>query len=153
MNKIKLNKKQILEIQQNKDPYLFIDEATEVIPGKSAKGYYNLNSDNWFFSIHWKNDPNMPGMLQIEALVQTCALAIFTLPGNKGKVAYLISANNIKLLKKITPNSRLMIETKINNFKRGLADCSGQGYIDGKLVCKADFNLILPDELKKYNLK
>lgn len=153
MNKIKLNKKQILEIQQNKDPYLFIDEATEVIPGKSAKGYYNLNSDNWFFSIHWKNDPNMPGMLQIEALVQTCALAIFTLPGNKGKVVYLISANNIKLLKKITPNSRLMIETKINNFKRGLADCSGQGYIDGKLVCKADFNLILPDELKKYNLK
>jgi 3-hydroxyacyl-[acyl-carrier-protein] dehydratase len=153
MNKIKLNKKQILEIQQNKDPYLFIDEATEVIPGKSAKGYYNLNSDNWFFNIHWKNDPNMPGMLQIEALVQTCALAIFTLPGNKGKVAYLISANNIKLLKKITPNSRLMIETKIKNFKRGLADCSGQGYIDGKLVCKADFNLILPDELKKYNLK
>ena len=153
MNKIKLNKKQILEIQQNKDPYLFIDKATEVIPGKSAKGHYNLNSDNWFFSIHWKNDPNMPGMLQIEALVQTCALALFTLPGNKGKVAYLVSANNIKLLKKITPNSRLMIETKIKNFKRGLADCSGQGYIDGKLVCKADFNLILPDELKKYNLK
>ena len=153
MSKIRLNKEEILKIQQNRDPYLFIDEATEIIPGQSAKSYYDLKNDNWFFKVHWKNDPNMPGMLQIEALVQTCALALFTLPGNSGKVAYLISANNIKLMKKIIPNTRLIIETQVLNFKRGIADCSGKGFIDNKLVCKADFNLILPDELKKYNLK
>ena len=28
------------------------------------------------FKVHWPNDPNMPGMLQIESLVQMCALAI-----------------------------------------------------------------------------
>jgi 3-hydroxymyristoyl/3-hydroxydecanoyl-(acyl carrier protein) dehydratase len=27
-------------------------------------------NDEWFFKVHWPNDPNMPGMLQIEALVQ-----------------------------------------------------------------------------------
>jgi len=148
-----LNKNDIIEYQQNRDPYLMIDVANEIVPGKKAIGYKDLSKDEWFFKVHWKNDPNMPGMLQIEALVQTCALALFTLPGNAGKIAYLTSANNIKLMKKITPNTRLMIETKIKNFKRGLAECSGQGYVNNKLVCKADFNLILPDELKKYNLK
>lgn len=152
MKKLSLNLEQIKEYQQNREPYLMVDYIEEVVPGKSAIGYKDLK-DDWFFKVHWPSDPNMPGMLQIEALVQTCALALFTLPGNNGKIAYLTSANNIKLMKKITPNSRLMIETKIKNFKRGLADCSGQGFINEKLVCKADFNLILPDELKKYNLR
>ena len=42
------------------------------------------------FSHYWPNDPNMPGMLQIEALVQIAALNILALPGNKGKIMYLI---------------------------------------------------------------
>ena len=95
----------------------------------------------------------MPGMLQIEALVQMCALSILSLPGNKGKVVYLTSANNMKFIKKIIPNSRLYIETKIKSFKRGLATCVGMGLVNKEIACKAEFALILPDEIKKYNLK
>ena len=101
MKKISLDKQGIHEHQQNREPYLLIDYATEIVPGKSAKGYKDLPSDEWFFKVHWPNDPNMPGMLQIEALVQMCALSILSLPGNKGKVVYLTSANNIKFIKKI----------------------------------------------------
>ena len=153
MKKISLDKDGICEYQQNREPYLFIDFATEVIPGKSAKGYKDLKDDEWFFKVHWPNDPNMPGMLQIEALVQMSALSILSLPGNKGKVMYLTSTNNVKFIKKITPNNRLFIETKIKSYKRGLAICEGVGLIQNKLACKAEFNLILPDEIKKYNLK
>ena len=113
MNKLKLNNKGILEYQQNRPPYLMIDEATEVVPGVSAKGFKDFKDDEWFFKVHWKNDPNVPGMLQIESLVQMAALAILSLPGNKGKVVYLTSANNLKFFKKIVPGSRLYIETKI----------------------------------------
>ena len=94
----------------------------------------------------------MPGMLQIEALVQMCALSILSLPGNKGKVVYLTTANNLKFIKKIVPNTRLYIETKIKSFKRGLAKCVAHGHINNEVVCKAEFNLILPDEIKKYKL-
>jgi 3-hydroxyacyl-[acyl-carrier-protein] dehydratase len=52
-----------------------IDYATEIIPGVSAKGYKDFKNDEWFFKVHWPNDPNMPGMLQIEALVQMSALS------------------------------------------------------------------------------
>ena len=130
-----------------------IDFAEEVIPGKSAKGYKNLLEDEWFFKVHWPGDPNMPGFLQMEALVQMCSLSILSLPGNKGKVMYLTSANNLKFIKKIVPNSKLYIETEIKNYKRGVAICEGKGFIKNEIACKAEFNLILPEEIKKYNLK
>ena len=150
---MKLDKKQILEYQQNKPPYLMIDYAEEVIPGISAKGYKNLYEDEWFFKVHWPSDPNMPGMLQIESLVQMSALAILSLPKNKGKIMYLTSATNLKFIKKIKPNTRLNIYTKIKSFKRGIALCEGKGMIDENLACKAEFSLILPDEINKYKLK
>ena len=150
---MKLDKKKILEYQQNRPPYLMIDFVEKIVPGKSAIGYKDLKEDEWFFKVHWPGDPNMPGMLQIESLVQMCALSILCLPGNKGKVMYLTSANNLKFIKKILPGSRLYIETKVRSFKRGLAICEGVGLVEKKIVCKAEFNLILPEEIKKYNLK
>ena len=100
VKKLELNKQLIYEYQQNREPYLMIDHALEVKPGLSADGYKDLKHDEWFFKVHWKNDPNVPGMLQIEALVQMAALSILCLPGNKGKVVYLTSATNLKFLKK-----------------------------------------------------
>jgi len=149
---IVLDKNGIYEYQQNREPYLMIDYASEVIPGVSAKGYKDFKNDEWFFKVHWKNDPNVPGMLQIESLVQMSALSILSLPGNKGKVVYLISADKLKFIKKILPGSRLFIDTKIKSFKRGIAVCEGVGFIEDSLACKAEFNLILPEEIKKYNL-
>ncbi|MDC0875792.1 beta-hydroxyacyl-ACP dehydratase [Candidatus Pelagibacter sp.] len=150
---MELDKKKILEYQQNREPYLLIDHATEVMPGISSKGYKFLKNNEWFFKVHWPNDPNMPGMLQIEALVQMCSLSILTLPNNKGKIVYLVNANNLKFIKKIVPETKLEIHTKILTFKRGMAQCEGFGYVNKEIACKADFTLILPDIIKSYNLK
>ena len=149
---MKLDKKKILEYQQNRDPYLMVDYVTNVNPGKSAEGYKILKPDEWFFKVHWPKDPNMPGMLQIESLVQMSSFANVTLPGNKGKILYLTSANKIKFLKKIIPNDKLILKTEILKFQRGLAICKGEGYIESKLACSAEFSLILPDEIKKYKI-
>ena len=130
-----------------------IDYASKVIPGESSEGYKDLKNDEWFFKVHWPKDPNVPGMLQIESLVQMSSLAILTLPNNKGKIMYLTSANNVKFIKKIIPGKRLLIETKVKSYKRGLALCEGTGFVDEEIACKAEFNLILPEEIKKYNLK
>ena len=126
MSKMSLNLDGIKEYQQNREPYLMIDFANEIVPGVSAKGYKDLKPNEWFFKVHWPNDPNMPGMLQIESLVQMCALSILTLPGNKGKVVYLTSANNLKFIKKIVPNTRLYIETRVKSLNRGMASCEGR---------------------------
>ncbi len=153
MEKLFLDKKKILEFQQNREPYLMIDYATEVIPGKKSFGYKDLKTNEWFFKVHWPTDPNMPGFLQIEALVQMSSLSILTLPGNKGKIMYLVSANNLKFINKVVPNDRLFLETLVKSYKRGLATCEGVGIVKDKIVCKADFTIILPEEVKKYNLE
>ena len=152
MKKLVLDLSGIKKYQQNREPYLLIDYATEIVPGISAKGYKDLKKDEWFFKVHWPKDPNMPGMLQIESLVQMTALAILCLPGNEGKVVYLTSANKLKFIKKILPNSRLNLETQIKSFKRGIAECEGIGLVNNEIVCKAEFNLVLPDEIKKFNI-
>ena len=104
MEKLILNKKDIEDYQQNREPYLMIDHASEVIPGISSKGYKKLTEKEWFFKVHWPSDPNMPGMLQVEALVQMSSLAILTLPGNKGKILYLVNETNLMFKKKIFKN-------------------------------------------------
>ena len=44
MRKLILDLNGIKAYQQNREPYLMIDFATEVIPGKSAKGFKMLSN-------------------------------------------------------------------------------------------------------------
>ena len=150
---MKLTRNQIIKIQKNRDPYLMIDYATKVVPGKIAEGFKQLSDNEWFFDVHWPGDPNMPGMLQIEALVQMASLSILTLPNNKGKIMYLISADKLIFKKKIVPFSKFEIKTEVISWKRGIGKFKGVGLINSELCCNAEFSLILPDEIKQFNIK
>ena len=152
MEHLRLDLAGIHEYQRNRAPYLLMDIAEEVIPGVSAIGYKDLHPDEWFFKVHWPGNPNMPGMLQVEALIQMCALAVLTLPGNKGKVVYVTSLSNARFSKKVLPGDRLQIQTKLHSWKRGVGSCSGQGLVSGEIACQAGFNLVLPDELNQFKV-
>ena len=149
---MKLDLKGIHEYQQNREPYLLIDYVDEVVPGKIANGFKDLK-DDWFFKVHWPSDPNMPGMLQVEAMVQMAALTILTMPNNKGKIVYLTSANKLSFKRKIVPGNRLYLKTQLHSWKRGIGKCSGKGMVGGKLACFAEFTLILPEKIKDYAVK
>ena len=150
MHPLKLNKEEIIEYQWNRPPYLLIDYAEEVIPGVSAKGYWDLKEDLWFFKIHFPRDPSVPGALQLEAMMQMGSLSIFTLPKNKGKIAYAVSANNLKFVKKIEPGDRLYIETKLKSWKRGVGKFVGIGKVKDAIACMAEFTLVIPEIIKEY---
>ena len=141
---MKLSRKQIIKIQKNRDPYLLIDYATKVVPGKSVEGYKILKKNEWFFKVHWPGDPNMPGMLQVEAMVQMSSLIIFTLPNISEKILYLADSNNIKFFKKIVPGDKLKIVSKLISNSRGLYKFESEGYVRKKIACRANFTLILP---------
>ena len=48
MNTLELDRKMIHDYQQNRDPYLMIDHATEVRPGLSARGFKDFKNNEWF---------------------------------------------------------------------------------------------------------
>jgi len=54
------------------------------------------------------------------------------------------------LKKKITPNNRLIIETRINSYNRGVAKCYGEGKLEGKVACSAEFTVVLPHIINYY---
>ena len=68
-----------------------------------------------------------------------------------GKKTNFISINNVKFKKMVIPGDLLKINAKLTSFKRGIAKGSAEGYVDGDLVCKAEFTVCLPDVLS--NLK
>lgn len=150
MESLRLDHKLILEYQRNRFPYLLIDVAEEVVPGVSARGYKHLSANEWFFECHFDGDPNMPGMLQIEAMVQMSALAVVTMPGNKGKICYLTGADKLRFKRKIVPGDRLDIHTRLLSFRRGIGRCEGVGTVNGELACQAEFNLVVPDILDGF---
>lgn len=153
MDALTLDMDGLLAYQMNRSPYLMMDCAEEVIPGKSAKGYKDLPADTWFFDCHFPGDPNMPGMLQVEALVQMAALAVLTLPGNKGKICYLTNVKNMSLRRKIVPGDRYSMETELLSWRRGIGKCVGTGSVDGEVACKAEFGIVMPDVLEALRPK
>ncbi len=144
-----LNSVELLDYQQNRYPYLMIDFVDEVIPGKSAKGYKNLTNNEWFFPPHFPDAPNMPGALQLESLAQMLTIAITTLPGNKGKTTRFISSN-LKFHKEIVPGDKMIIETEVTFWSRGIFKGSGVAYTDGEMASEAEMVICVPDILDQY---
>ena len=144
-----LDKKKILEFQKNRDPYLMIDHVDFVDPGKSAKGYKLLIEDEWFFKVHWPGDPNMPGALQLEAMAQMLTVAITTIEGNKGKVTHALN-HQVRFKKEVLPGEKLIIETEVLSWKRGICKGKGIGFTNGEVACEADMLITIPDILENY---
>ena len=144
-----LNEKELLLFQPNRPPFLMIDFVREVLPGKYANGYKNLNNDEWFFPIHFPGNPNMPGALQLEALAQMLTVAITTLPGLKGKVTHAIS-HKVKFKKEVKPGRKYEIKTKIISWNRGICMGTGQGFTDEELACEAEMTITIPEILKSF---
>jgi len=106
----------ILEYQSQVYPFLLIDHADEVIPGKSAKGYKYLNMNDYFFKYHFPGDPIMPGVLLVEAIGQVATLALVTMPELKTKNNYLTKIKNADFFLAVRPGNILYIETEILKY-------------------------------------
>jgi len=124
-------------------PYLLIDRVTELIPGVIAKGYKNLTANEWFFPVHFSDEPMVPGMIQMEALLQMLSLTVLSLDGNKGRVVRCISANKIKQKRRIAPGCRLDIIAELTSYENGRAEGTAKGYIDDSVACEGEFVFML----------
>ena len=83
-----LTTKQIMEIIPHRQPFLLIDTVEELESGMRAVAKKCVSYNEPFFGGHFPNEPVMPGVLIIEALAQTGAVAILSVEENRGKTAY-----------------------------------------------------------------
>lgn len=110
---MKLSTKEIMEIIPHRQPFLLIDTIEELEPGVRAVGRKCVTYNEPFFGGHFPQEPVMPGVLIVEALAQTGAVAILSKPENRGKIAYFGAINNAKFKTKVVPGDVLSLEIEI----------------------------------------
>ena len=138
-----LNKEQIKEIIPQRDPFLMIDEVEEIVLGESAVAYKNVSADEWYFQGHFPGNPIMPGVLIVESLAQTGAVAILAMEENKGKNALFGGIDKMKFKKMVVPGDRLKLEVKIIKRKGPIGVGEAIATVDGKVAAKGEITFAL----------
>ena len=135
--------KEIMEIIPHRQPFLLIDTIEELEVGKKAVGKKCVSYNEPFFAGHFPQEPVMQGVLIVEALAQVGAVAILSLPENKGKTAYFGAINSAKFKGKVVPGDVLLLETEIIKSKGPIGVGSAKAYVDGKVVAQAELTFAL----------
>lgn len=138
-----LNKEEIKNIIPQREPFLMIDEVEEYIPGESCIAYKNVSEDEYYFKGHFPGNPIMPGVLMVEALAQTGAVAILSMEENKGRNALFGGINNLKFKKQVVPGDRLKLEVKIIKKKGPIGIGEAIATVDGKVAVKGELTFAI----------
>jgi len=148
-----LDIKSIINNQRNRYPVLLIDKIVDLVPMQRATGIKCFTYNEWFFPGHFDDEPNVPGFVQMETLVQTFILTFLCKPEYSGMKTNGVSINNIRFKKKIVPGDVLRIEATLESFKRGIAIGYSESFVDGEPACRADFVVAVPEILNKFKPK
>ena len=138
-----LNKEQIKQIIPQREPFLMIDEVENYEPGESAIAYKNVSEDEYYFKGHFPGNPIMPGVLMVEALAQTGAVAILSMEENKGKNALFGGIDKLKFKKQVVPGDRLKLEVKIIKRKGPVGIGDAIATVDGKIAVKGELTFAI----------
>lgn len=133
-----LNQDQIKQIIPHRHPFLLIDEITELTPGEVAVGKKHVKIDEYYFQGHFPQEPVMPGVLIIEALAQTGAVALLSMPEFKGKIAYFGGIKKARFKDKVVPGDTLELATELTSMKGRVGIGKGIAKVNGKIVATAE---------------
>lgn len=151
---IKIDHTNLSNYLKDKAPYVFVDTA-EVIPGKSAIGVKNFTNNEWFFACHFPDNPIVPGVFTLEAIMQTAALVAYTDADLNADFVYAKKFKDVDLISAVYPGEQLLTEIQIDSIRRGIISAKGNAYVvrNGKkiLVCKAIFDMVVPNVLKNLS--
>lgn len=132
-----------MEIIPHRQPFLLIDTVEELEPGVRAVAKKCVTYNEPYFAGHFPGEPVMPGVLLVEALAQTGAVAILSMEENRGKTAYFAGINSAKFKQKVVPGDVLILETEIIKRKGPVGVGNAVAKVDGKVVCKAELSFAI----------
>lgn len=137
-NPNRLSSKEIAQILPHRYPFALVDIIEDYEPGEWAIGRKCVTTNEPFFQGHFPNEPIMPGVLLLEALAQTGAVALLSMPENKGKIALFGGVNKARFKKQVLPGDVVELRCELIRMEGPLGIANAQAFVNGKTAVKAE---------------
>ena len=133
---------EIKEILPHRYPFLLIVKVISM-EGNKIVAIKNVTVNENYFQGHFPAEAVMPGVLIIEALAQTGAVAILSKNEFKGKIAYFAGIDKAKFRRKVIPGDILRLEVEITKLRGRAGIGYGIAYVDDKKVCEGELTFMV----------
>jgi 3-hydroxyacyl-[acyl-carrier-protein] dehydratase len=129
--------KDVIEsILPHRDPFLLIDEVTELEPGKRVAARRVVRDEDWWFPGHFPERPVMPGVLIVEAMAQAGAVAVLIEPENRGKIAFFAGIDDCRFKRVVEPGDVLALVCEIDTVRGPIGRGRATAHVDGELAAR-----------------
>lgn len=143
---MQLDSNQIREIIPHRYPMQLVDKITDFVPGQWADGIKCVSVNEPFFCGHFPEAHVMPGVLIIEALAQTGAVAILSEEEYKGKIAFFGGIKNARFRRQVKPGDVLNLHCEIISRKGPVGFGKAVATVDGKVAAQAEISFVVGDK-------
>ena len=140
---MELDIKEIMEILPHRPPFLLVDRIVECEPGRSAQGVKCVSMNEPFCPGHFPGQPIMPGVLILEALAQTGAVAALSLPENRGRLAVFGGVKNCRFKKPVTPGDVLELSCELVERRGPIGYGKAVARVGGKIAAQAELTFVI----------
>ena len=85
----------------------------------------------------------MPGVLQLEAMAQVAGILLLNKSSRRIKVAYFMSAEDVKWRKPVVPGDTLIIEVELTKARGKIGKAKGVCKVGNEIVSEAEVTFML----------
>jgi 3-hydroxyacyl-[acyl-carrier-protein] dehydratase len=127
----------LVTLLPHRPPFRFVDAVDALDPGVSVQGRYRVTGEEAFLAGHFPGNPVFPGVLQLEALAQTGAIAVLADDRYAGKLPLFGGVEKVRFRRLVRPGDELVTEVELEQLSARGGWGRGRATVDGKVACEA----------------
>jgi 3-hydroxyacyl-[acyl-carrier-protein] dehydratase len=131
-----LDRAAIEAILPHREPFLLIDEVLELEPGERVVALKHVRDDEWYLRGHFPGRPVMPGVLIVEAMAQTGAVAVLSEEQNRGRLALFAGIDDTRFKRIVEPGDVLQLECTLEQVRGPIGKGKARATVDGQLAAR-----------------
>ena len=131
-----LDRAAIEAILPHREPFLLIDEVLELEPGERVVALKRVREDEWYLRGHFPGRPVMPGVLIVEAMAQTGAVAVLSEEENRGRIALFAGIDDTRFKRIVEPGDELELECTLEQVRGPIGKGKARATVDGQLAAR-----------------
>lgn len=141
-----LDIRRIQRILPHRYPFLLVDKVIEIDGDRRIVGIKNVTFNEHFFQGHFPGTPVMPGVLIVEALAQVCGLLFAQTLEHTGKLAVLLTMDQVKIRKSVGPGDQLILTAETDKIRSRAAKCNCTARVGRDVAAEAQLKFMLVDD-------